>query len=94
MIHSFEDSITEEIFHGTHSHAVRKRFPSGTVKRIQRTLDLLNAAPTLEALQEIPSHKPDPLVRDAHASYSIPVDATLRITFHWTAHGPARVQVR
>jgi plasmid maintenance system killer protein len=83
MIKSFADKTTESIFHGIHTHGIRKGFSSSLLKEAARKLDLLNCAESLESLKMIPSMKGDAAVRDAHGKYSIPVDKEWRITFRW-----------
>lgn len=94
MIHSFDDDLTQEIFHGMHSHALRKKYASNVVKDIERKLDLLNAAHSLEDFFLIPTTKPDAAVRDAHGKYSIPINGDYRLTFRWSKEGPTNVEVR
>lgn len=83
MINSFADDLTEEIFHGIHSHAVRINLSSDLVKKAQRKLDLLNGTDNINSLSLIPENRAEALVRDAHEKYSIPIDNEWRITFRW-----------
>jgi proteic killer suppression protein len=83
MIKSFADKTTESIFHGIHTHGIRKGFSSNLLKAAERRLDLLNCAESLESLRLVPSMKQEAAVRDAHGKYSIPIDKEWRLTFRW-----------
>jgi toxin HigB-1 len=93
MIQSFADEITEDIFHGVYSHAVRKALTSGQVKMAERRLDLLNCADSLKSLSDIPSIAVEGPVRDAHGKYSIPLDRQWRLVFGWN-DGPEKVEIK
>lgn len=93
MIRSFQDECAEEIFHGVHTHAIHKKFPSDLVQTIQRKLDILNCAESLESLRCLPAMKEEAAVRDAHGKYSIPIDPTWRIAFEWN-HGPENIEFK
>ena len=93
MIQSFDDAVAEEIFHGIYSHAVRKKFSSQLVTELERKLDLLNAAESLESLHWIPSIKAEAGVRDAHGKYSIPLDPNWRLAFGWNG-GPEYIEIK
>ena len=83
MIKSFANKSTESIFHGIHTHGLRKEFSSNLIKAAERKLDLLNCAESLESMRLIPSMKGEAAVRDAHGTYSIPIDKEWRISFRW-----------
>lgn len=83
MITSFANELTEEVYQGVYSHAVRKKLKGELVKAAQRKLDLLNCTDDIETLKLIPSHKPDSPARDSHETYSIPIDEDLRLAFRW-----------
>jgi plasmid maintenance system killer protein len=93
MIISFDDQLTEQIFHGIYSHKVRKEMPPQLIKKSQRRLDLLNSSQNLESLQAIPSLKKEACVRDAHGKYSIPIEGGWRIAFGWN-DGPENVEIK
>lgn len=82
MIKSFADEETEKIFHGINTHTLHKHLNSGMKKLIQRKLDLLNCADSLETLRMIPANKYD-LVRDVEGKYSIPIFDNWRVLFRW-----------
>jgi plasmid maintenance system killer protein len=92
MILSFADELTEMLFHGIYTHAVRKAFSSSQVKAIEHKLDLLNSVETLETLQTIPSLQTE-VVRDAHGKYSIPITTEWRLAFDWNGN-PQAVEIK
>jgi proteic killer suppression protein len=93
VIQSFTDKITEALFHGIHTHAIRKQLSSNQVKSAEYKLDLLNAAETLESLETIPSLQGEAGVRDAHGKYSIPITQDWRLAFTWSG-GPGDVELK
>ncbi len=94
MIQSFADKTAEAIFHGIHTHGVRKKVSSDLVKNAERKLDLLNSAENLESLKMIPSiSKDEAAVRDGRGKYSIPIDDEWRLVFGWN-DGPENVEMK
>lgn len=93
MITSFADAMTEEIFHGIHSHAVHKKFSGSLQKDIQRKMDLLNSAESLDNLRKVPSHRPDAPVKDVHDKYSIPINEGIRLAFKWNQKDATEVEI-
>lgn len=93
MIRSFADKTTEDIFHGLHTHGVRKEFSSDLVKAAERKLDLLNCAEDLESLRWIPSCQGQAAVKDAHGKYSIPIVGDWRLAFVWNK-GAEKVEIK
>lgn len=83
MLSSFANELTEDVYQGVNSHAVRKKLKGFLVKAAQRKLDLLNCVDSMETLHLIPSHKPDSPVRDGQEKYSIPIEEDLRLAFRW-----------
>jgi toxin HigB-1 len=83
LIISFEDKETEDVFHGIHTHRVRKTFPSDFVKVCQRKMDILNCADTLENIVLLFPGVPEALERDAHDTYSVPIAGDYRLAFRW-----------
>lgn len=92
MLKSFANEETEAVFHGIHTHAIRKLLPSHLVKTAERKLDILNCAESLENLALLPTLKPE-IVRDAHGKYSIPIEGTWRIAFRWN-DGPSDIEIK
>ena len=92
MIKSFANPLTEDLFHGVHTHAIHKQLTTVIVSDIERKLDLLNSADNLEDLKAIPSTKSE-TVRDAHGKISIPLQNGWRIAFRWD-NGPADVELK
>jgi toxin HigB-1 len=94
MIQSFEDHLTEEVFHGIYSHEVRKKLQGFLAKAAERKLDLLNTVDSLEELKAIPSHNPDSPLRDGQQKYSIPIHADLRLAFEWNDGNASSVEIK
>lgn len=92
VIKSFADQLTEDLFHGVHTHVIRKKLSMRLVKEAQRKLDLLNVVEDLESLRTLPSHKVE-LVRDVGGKYSIPVHRNWRILFRWNKD-PEDVEIK
>jgi plasmid maintenance system killer protein len=92
MIKSFANEITEEVFHGVHTHAVRKKFAALVLKSAERKLDMLNSAESWESLCKVPTHQSD-AVRDAKGKYSIPIQGEWRLAFRWN-EGPEDVEIK
>ena len=93
MIKSFADAITEDVFHGIHTHEIRKKLTSQLLKKAELRLDLLNCAEDLESLRKIPSIKGEAAVRDAHGKHSIPINQEWRLAFGWN-DGPEKVELK
>ena len=94
MIKSFSHQEAEEVFHGIHSHALRKLLPANLYVIAERRLDILNCAESLESLRMIPAFKGEASVRDAHGKYSIPIYGNWRIAFRWDKDSPADVEIK
>jgi proteic killer suppression protein len=94
MILSFADHLTEEVFHGVHSHEVRKKLQGILVKAAERKLDLLNTVENMDELKAIPSHKPDSPLRDGQGKYSIPIHGDLRLAFEWNQGNASKVEIK
>ena len=62
-------------------------------KDIARKLDMLDAAPTLEALRLPPGNRLEALKADRAGQFSILVNDRWRVCFFWTEGGPDRVEV-
>ena len=91
---SFQDDLTEEVFHGIHTHAVRKKFTPELLIAAERKLDILNATDSLESLTKIPDHRAENNVRDVHGKHSIPIDDKCRILFRFNDDGIADVEIK
>jgi proteic killer suppression protein len=80
MIVSFGDRTTEDIFHGRDTKAARK-ISRALWTRIQRKLDMLNAAATVEDLRVPPSNRLEKLRGDWAGFYSLRVNDQYRVVF-------------
>jgi proteic killer suppression protein len=93
VIVSFADAGTEDVFHRRDTRAARRVCPRSVCRVAQRKLDMLNAAPTLEALRVPPGNRLEALKGDRHGQHSIRVNDQFRVCFRWTAAGPAEVEL-
>lgn len=80
---SFADEGTRDLFDGRESPAARDACPPEKRRGAIRKLDMLNAAVTLEGLRAVPGANAPPT----------PGRARYRLTFEWTAEGPAEVSI-
>ncbi len=96
MIKSFANQESEEIYHGIHTHTIRKDLSSFLLKVAERRMDILNCVDSLEDLALcLPAYKGEVGVRDGHGKYSIPIDDPYwRITFRWDNKDAFDVEVK
>ena len=88
MIVSFADADTADLFTGRK----HKSFIDMVTVAL-RKLDQLEAAVTLGDLRVSPGNCLEPLRGDLAGKHSIRGNDQYRITFVWTADGPAEVQI-
>jgi proteic killer suppression protein len=60
---------------------------------IMRKLDMLDAAPSLDALRSPPGNRLESLKADRVGQFSIRVNDRWRVCFVWTEGGPDRVEI-
>jgi toxin HigB-1 len=95
MLQSFADEVSEEIYNGVYTHAIRKLLPAHLVHVAQRRMDILNCIDSPEHLAAcFPGEKGEAGVRDAHGKYSIPIEGNWRIAFGWNHNQAIDVQVK
>lgn len=82
MIRSFADRTTEDIWNGADTKVAR-RVPKLLWKRVQRKLDLLNRASSLQQLRVPPSNELHALTDDRSGQHAIRVNDQYRITFRF-----------
>ena len=92
MIQSFDDQLTEDIFHGTNSKKVKK-LNNQLVRAAIRKLDMLNAAHRIEDLRSPPGNRLEALRGDLNGFHSIRVNQQWRIIFRWEGNGASAVQL-
>jgi proteic killer suppression protein len=92
MIQSFDDQLTEDIFHGTRSKKVKK-LDNQLVRATIRKLDMLNAAYRIEDLRSPPGNRLEALRGDLSGFHSIRVNQQWRIVFRWEGNGASAVQL-
>ena len=89
MIVGFADAATERFF--------REGVPPAGWRAVSnvvaRKLDMLDAAPTLNALRSPPGNRLEALKGDRTGQFSIRVNDRWRVCFVWTEAGPGRVEV-
>jgi proteic killer suppression protein len=88
MIQTFKDRSTERLFHGE-----RVRQFEGFSRQAEKRLRLLEAADTLEALRQLPSHRLETLRGDRRGRYSIRINQQWRVRFEWHEDGPHNVEI-
>jgi toxin HigB-1 len=88
LIVSFRSKGLRELFHEGGSRLVRPDLQ----KRCRVRLDSLELANVLEEL-DVPAYRLHPLVGFSPTRYAIKVNGPWRITFEWTEHGPANVDL-
>ncbi len=89
MIVGFADAATERFFRDGVCPA---RWRSVAIV-IARKLDMLDAAPSLDALRSPPGNRLEALKADRKGQFSIRVNDRWRVCFVWTEGGPDRVEV-
>lgn len=82
MIISFNDDATEDLFHGKQTKRLRQ-FPPEIIKSAQRKLDALNAAHTLQDLENTPGNRLDKKKGVLKGYYGIRINNAWRIIFKW-----------
>ncbi len=89
MILGFADAETERFFREGVC-AAQWRAVSNVMAR---KLDMLDAAPSLEALRSPPGNRLEALKADRAGQFSIRVNDRWRVCFVWTEAGPDRVEI-
>ncbi len=86
-IASFKCPETQAVFEGAKS-ALFTNFRSA----LERKLQMLDAAATLNDLRIPPANRLEALSRDRAGQHSIRVNDQFRLCFVWTPEGPANVE--
>ncbi len=89
MIVGFADAATERFFRDGVCAARRR----SVAIVIARKLDMLDAAPSLDALRSPPGNRLEALKADRKGQFTIRVNDRWRVCFVWTEGGPDRVEV-
>jgi proteic killer suppression protein len=89
MIRGFACKETERVFRRERS----RRFPPAIVRAIQRKLEMLNAAISIDDLRVPPSNHLEKLLGRRAGEYSIRVNAQWRLCFRWRESDAFDVQV-
>jgi proteic killer suppression protein len=80
--HSLKQKLANHLFNRQVS-SVTRRFPPQLHAIAQRKLDMLNTAPTLDALRSPPSNHLEALKGDRLGQWSIRINSQWRICFTW-----------
>jgi toxin HigB-1 len=91
MIRSFQDPMTEALFHGDSTKA--RRFPSELRRAVQRKLQYINAAARLDDLKVPPGNRLEKLKGDLREFHSIRINEQWRIVFRWIENDAHQVKV-
>jgi proteic killer suppression protein len=89
VIIGFADSETERFFRDGDCPAQWRAF----ARVAARKLDMLDAAPTLDASRSPPGGRLEALKGDREGQFSIRVNDQWRLCFFWTKAGPDRVEL-
>jgi proteic killer suppression protein len=89
LIRSFKDRVTEAVFRGL----CPKGFPADMLSVARRKLAMLDAAPSLGALQVPPANRLEALKNDRAGQHSIRINDQWRVCFRWTSAGPQDVEI-
>ena len=89
MIQGFADAQTRRLFEDVDCPAQWRSI----AKVAARKLDMLDAAPSLDALRNPPGNRLQALKGDRAGQFSIRVNERWRVCFVWTAKGPDRVEI-
>jgi proteic killer suppression protein len=87
MIRSFRCKETQRVYEGQKS----RRF-AAYQRAIERKLQMLAAAVTLEDLRSPPGNELEALDRDRKGQHSIRVNKQFRICFRWTPDGAEDIE--
>ena len=88
MIVSFKCADTQNIYEGKHV----ARF-ANLMSVIQRKLQMLDSAATLNFLLSPPGNRLEALKWDRKGQHSIRINDQWRICFTWTESGPSNVEI-
>jgi toxin HigB-1 len=92
MIHSIADKLTQDVFDGVNSKAVR-RFPAELHRKARHKLDLLNAAGALADLRVPPGNQLEALKGDLKGYFSIRINDQWRVIFKWIENNAEEVRI-
>jgi len=89
VVLSFADKDTERVWRRQRS----RRLDPPTQRAALRKLLILDGAQTLDDVRVPPGNRLEKLRGDRGGQYSIRVNQQWRVCFHWTAGGPADVEI-
>lgn len=92
MILNFQDKLTEDIFNGVQNSKTRK-IDFRLLSKIQRKLDMINAAAYLEDLKYPTGNRLEKLSGNLKEYYSIRVTNQWRIIFRWNNDSAINVRL-
>lgn len=93
MISSFDDSATEDVYHGRYSKKVRTKLSKTLYERAKRKLDMIEAATRLEDLKVPPANRLELLHGKEEGMYSIRINEQWRIVFKWSSGRAEKVKI-
>lgn len=79
MIRSFKDKSSEQLY----TEGASKKFPPDIVKRAYLALVVLNAAPTLQTLRNIPAYNLKKRKGPDKELYSLRINKQWQVRFRW-----------
>ena len=89
VIRSFADRETEKVF----SREGSPRFPGDVQRRMQRKLEILDAAERLHDLSVPPGNQLEKLSGDRQGQWSIRVNDQWRVCFRWQGGDAFKVEI-
>ena len=90
MIVSFADKVTDDLFYGRSTKALRRVLPQQLWEIGARKLEQLDSVEELEDLRVPPGNRLEAMkVKTRKGQYSIRINDQYRICFLWTEQGPA-----
>jgi toxin HigB-1 len=92
VIKTFADKETEDLFHGNKTNRT-KHFPPNIIETTYRKFDILNAATTLQELQNVPGNRLEKLKGMLSGYYSIRINDQWRLIFVWADGNALSVKV-
>ena len=93
MIRSFRDQGTEDVFNGKSTKAARRTCPEAIWNVARRKLDMVDAAPSLNALRVPPSNRLEALKRDRAGQHGVRINDQYRVCLEWTGTDAENVEI-
>ena len=93
MIGSFANQGSEDIWNGADTKAARATCPRSLWRVAQRKLDMISAAPRLDALRVPPANRLEKLKKDRAGQWGIRINDQYRVCFRWEEQDAYDVEI-